>query len=171
VSIPAISVSTALGLNFINANAPGLGGIVASPTLLSGADAAGRVRLYAPTTVALGSSISHFDTAAEPSLLMEPFITSDLRSSLNVDLTTSLFQDIGWQTEFSVGGCGAGTGSPEGPGGGIYYAGPLYHCANNARNHGQFQSCATQYLNSLRNAGIISGATKGKLNSCAAVGP
>jgi PA domain len=171
VTIPAIGVSTLLGINFINANAPGAGGLAASATQLAGADINGRVRLYAPTTVALGSSISHFDTAADPSLLMEPFITSNLRSSLDVDLTTSLFQDIGWQTEMSVGGCGAGTGAPEGTGSGIYYAGPIFHCANNAKNHGQFQSCATHYLNSLKSAGIISGADKGTFNSCAAAGP
>jgi PA domain len=170
VTIPAISIGTQLGLDFINANAPGAGGLAISTTRLAGADATGKVRLYAPTTVALGSSISHFDTAAEPNLLMEPFITSNLRSSLDVDLTMALFQDIGWQTEMSVGGCGAGTGSPAGTGSGIFYAGPIYHCANNASNHGEAQSCATQYLNSLKDAGIIAGSAKGKFNSCAAKG-
>jgi PA domain len=170
VTIPAISIGTQLGLDFINANVLGAGGIVISATRLAGADTAGRVRLYAPTTVALGSSISHFDTAADPNLLMEPFITSNLRSSLDVDLTMALFQDIGWQTEMSIGGCGAGTGSPAGTGSGIFYAGPIYHCANNAKNHGQAQSCATQYLNSLKDAGIIAGSAKGKFNSCAAKG-
>jgi PA domain len=170
VTIPAISIGTQLGLDFISANAPGLGGLAVSATRLAGADTAGKVRLYAPTTVALGSSISHFDTAAEPSLLMEPFITTDLRSSQDVDLTMALFQDIGWQTEMSVGGCGAGTGSPAGTGSGIFYAGPIYQCANNAKNHGQAQSCATQYLNSLKDAGIIVGSAKGTFNSCAAKG-
>jgi hypothetical protein len=56
----------------------------------------GYVRLYAPSIVALGSSISHWDTSATPNLLMEPFITSDLTPSLGLDLTPYLFEDIGW---------------------------------------------------------------------------
>lgn len=56
----------------------------------------GYVRLYAPGTVALGSSISHWDTSATPNLLMEPFINSDLTPSLGLDLTPYLFEDIGW---------------------------------------------------------------------------
>ena len=56
----------------------------------------GYVRLYAPSSVALGSSISHWDTSATPNLLMEPFINSDLTPSLGLDLTPYLFEDIGW---------------------------------------------------------------------------
>ncbi|MDH5309783.1 MAG: hypothetical protein OEY08_07450 [Gammaproteobacteria bacterium] len=46
--------------------------------------------MYAPRTVALGSSISHFDTTPAPNLLMEPCITGTLRSNVNLDLTPSL---------------------------------------------------------------------------------
>lgn len=56
----------------------------------------GYVRLYAPDPVALGSSISHWDTTATPNLLMEPFITPDLESAVDLDLTPALFEDIGW---------------------------------------------------------------------------
>jgi hypothetical protein len=56
----------------------------------------GYVRLYAPPVVALGSSISHWDTTATPNLLMEPFINSDLMPSMDLDLTSYLFEDIGW---------------------------------------------------------------------------
>jgi hypothetical protein len=56
----------------------------------------GYVRLYAPGIVALGSSISHWDTSATPNLLMEPAINSDLAPSVDVDLTPYLFEDIGW---------------------------------------------------------------------------
>jgi hypothetical protein len=56
----------------------------------------GFVRLYAPNPVAPGSSKSHFDTSATPNLLMEPFINDDLVPSVFLDLTTNLFQDIGW---------------------------------------------------------------------------
>ncbi|MDJ0839665.1 MAG: hypothetical protein QNK37_24315 [Acidobacteriota bacterium] len=50
-------------------------------------------RLHAPDPVAPGSSISHWTTEATPNLLMEPNITSGLEG---VDITTGLFQDIGW---------------------------------------------------------------------------
>ena len=64
----------------------------------AGADMAGRPLLYAPTTRAAGSSVSHWDTRATPNLLMEPFINSDLGTSLVVpkDLTIPLLKDIGW---------------------------------------------------------------------------
>jgi len=55
-------------------------------------------RLYAPRTFASGSSVSHWDVTATPSLLMEPFITSDLTSRVKnpEDLTRRLLVDIGW---------------------------------------------------------------------------
>ncbi|MGI9199817.1 MAG: PA domain-containing protein [Woeseiaceae bacterium] len=56
----------------------------------------GFVRLYAPNPVAPGSSKSHFDVSATPNLLMEPFISDDLASAVFVDLTTNVFEDIGW---------------------------------------------------------------------------
>lgn len=64
------------------------------PTLYAGADAQGRMMLYAPNPPQLGSSISHWDPMASPNLLMEPAINNDLTSS--VDLTRFLFEDIGW---------------------------------------------------------------------------
>lgn len=170
ITIPAISVSTQLGVDFINAGGVGAGGLAVSATRLAGADATGRVRLYAPAPVELGSSISHFDTVAEPNLLMEPAITSTLRASANIDLTAALFEDIGWKTELSLGGCGAGSGSPATDVKGEIVAAPIYYCALSAKNPGQFQSCSTQYLDTLRGKGLISGATKGSLTSCAASG-
>jgi hypothetical protein len=66
----------------------------ASGLLASGTNG-GLVRLYAPNPVAPGSSVSHYDTAASPNLLMEPAITNSLTSDL--DLSDDLMQDIGWQ--------------------------------------------------------------------------
>lgn len=170
ITIPAISVSTQLGLDFIAAGVPGAGGLVVSATRLAGTDASGRVRLYAPLPFTPGSSISHFDTIAEPSLLMEPAITPALEASHNVDLTAALFKDIGWKTEISLANCGAGSGSPGVDVTGEIYAAPVFYCAIGAKNNGQAQSCSTQYLNTLKDAGIISGGTKGTLTSCAAGG-
>lgn len=68
---------------------------IASGSLTNGRDAAtGRVQLYTPTTFQGGSSISHWDTAASPSLLMEPNITVGL--PLDMDLTRQQMRDIGW---------------------------------------------------------------------------
>ena len=95
ITIPTVSLSLADG-NAIKANL-GTGvtmSIGANPAFLAGADDANRVLLYAPNPIENGSSISHWDTSAEPSLLMEPFITEGLSS--NVDLTRYAFEDIGW---------------------------------------------------------------------------
>lgn len=68
---------------------------IASGSLTAGRDAAtGRVQLYTPATFAQGSSVSHWDTAAAPNLLMEPNINTGL--PLNLDLTRQLMRDIGW---------------------------------------------------------------------------
>ncbi|MBX3291983.1 MAG: carboxypeptidase regulatory-like domain-containing protein [Acidobacteria bacterium] len=54
----------------------------------------GRVQLFAPATFQSGSSVSHFDTACFPNLLMEPSITLNL--PLDLDLTRQQMRDIGW---------------------------------------------------------------------------
>ncbi|MDH3901255.1 MAG: thrombospondin type 3 repeat-containing protein [Gammaproteobacteria bacterium] len=68
--------------------------VAAAGFLTGGTDPAGHARLYAPSPVQSGSSISHFDTAASPNLLMEPFITPSLGSDL--DLTDEQLFDVGW---------------------------------------------------------------------------
>jgi len=73
-----------------------LTGFFTSATLLAGVDEFGFVRLYAPNPAEPGSSVSHFDTVASPNLLMEPFISDDLTSSTDQDLTNFQFMDIGW---------------------------------------------------------------------------
>jgi hypothetical protein len=100
ITIPVVSVSLADG-NAIKAE---LGGgvnvtIALDPSQLAGADANNRVKLYAPNPVQGGSSISHWDTSANPSLLMEPAITGGLSS--DVDLTIKHFEDIGWLTSLA----------------------------------------------------------------------
>ena len=61
---------------------------------LNGADRDGRLLLYAPDPVELGSSISHWDTSVSPNLLMEPALSPDLEP-LAVDISPALFYDIG----------------------------------------------------------------------------
>jgi hypothetical protein len=57
-----------------------------------------RPHMYAPSTYASGSSVSHWDVSATPNQLMEPAINLDLQHEVAVpfDLTYSLLQDIGW---------------------------------------------------------------------------
>lgn len=54
----------------------------------------GHLRLYAPSTFNDGSSVSHWDTAAFPNLLMEPFLTANPNGL--TDLTGCVFRDMGW---------------------------------------------------------------------------
>jgi hypothetical protein len=67
-------------------------------TQLAGADALGRLKMFAPNPFQSGSSVSHFDTSASRNLLMEPAINGDLTQSVipPVDLTFPLLQDTGW---------------------------------------------------------------------------
>jgi hypothetical protein len=83
--------------------------LMTDPALYAGADAQGRVMLYAPDPIESGSSISHWDVTATPNLLMEPAINDNLSS--DVDLTLYLFEDIGWlppTTDAPDGGTPAG---------------------------------------------------------------
>jgi hypothetical protein len=95
VNIPTVSITQAAGnsikaqlMNGVNVT------LTLDPDFLAGADTENRVKLYAPTALASGSSISHWDVSATPSLLMEPSLTAGL--SDEVDLTLYHFEDIGW---------------------------------------------------------------------------
>ena len=67
----------------------------------SAADDLGRPFVFNPSPTIAGSSISHWDTAASPNLLMEPAINPDLTLSVKApqDLTLSLLRDIGWYAD------------------------------------------------------------------------
>jgi hypothetical protein len=93
ITIPTVMVSQSDGAR-IRANLPADANVGLDSTLLAGADAAGRMLLYAPNPYDSGSSVSHFDTTALPNLLMEPAINSDL--PIGVDATLPLLKDLGW---------------------------------------------------------------------------
>ena len=96
VTIPVASLSlsdgsamkTAMGSGTVHVT------IALDPAHLAGADDSNRVMMFAPNPDQPGSSVSHWDVAAFPNLLMEPSINPDLTQ--NVDLTTGNFIDIGW---------------------------------------------------------------------------
>lgn len=89
ITIPTVSVTTADGNTIKNQLGAGV-----NASLLSDI----RPFMYTPTTVAPGSSISHWDTALTPNQLMEPSLSDDLSHSVRTpqDLTLSLLRDIGW---------------------------------------------------------------------------
>jgi hypothetical protein len=64
----------------------------AASTLTAGL-VSGHVRLYGPATLAPGSSVSHYSTAATPNQLMEPIYTGPTR---DLALTRDLLLDEGW---------------------------------------------------------------------------
>ena len=53
----------------------------------------GHVRMHAPSTLAVGSSVAHFSTAASPDQLMEPQYTG---ANHDPSLAADLMEDIGW---------------------------------------------------------------------------
>ncbi len=65
------------------------------PSTPQGADAAGRLRMYAPNPLERGSSVSHFDVSASPDLLMEPNNSPQLGFG-ELDLTLPALRDLGW---------------------------------------------------------------------------
>jgi hypothetical protein len=68
---------------------------IASGGQTGGRDAVtGRLQMYSPNPFQQGSSVSHYDTAAVPNLLMEPAINPGL--PLTLDMTRQLMRDIGW---------------------------------------------------------------------------
>jgi hypothetical protein len=107
ITIPTVSISLADG-NAIKAQ---LGtGVTASLgvdlSIRAGADPFGRARLFAPSPVQPGSSVSHFDTIAFKNLLMEPAINPDLTHNVKApsDLTLEQLRDVGWFPDANLDG-------------------------------------------------------------------
>ena len=60
---------------------------------LSGGIAQGHVQMHAPSSLSLGSSVSHFATNATPNELMEPILNGAFDG---IGLARYLLEDIGW---------------------------------------------------------------------------
>lgn len=100
IVIPSFGVTRSFGAELrtaANSSAGAYVEIQRNPPLRAGT-VANFPRLFAPNPRQPGSSVSHWDVTATPNLLMEPFINSDLTSTVKNpdDLTRSLFSDIGW---------------------------------------------------------------------------
>ena len=105
ITIPAVRVARDDGLEIkaalVNVVKPAFGpfGVLFdNPFKLAGADYLNRVYLFTPNPYQPGSSVSHYDTLATPSLLMEPFATPNEKIAVSApdDLTLELLRDIGW---------------------------------------------------------------------------
>jgi hypothetical protein len=94
ITIPAVRVTLPDG-NLLKANLVGQNvTILSDPAKLAGGTFGNRVLMFSPNPFQGGSSVSHWDTSAEPNLLMEPAINGNLHDT--VDLTLNHFSDIGW---------------------------------------------------------------------------
>ena len=140
---------------------------------LAGADAQGRALLYAPATVASGSSFSHFETALKPDALMEPANTPSTNGAYIVDLTLALFNDIGWGVDTSttrINGCDTGIARFTNPG--LLIGANLVANENVCRvaangNRVRYLSCMNNVADDLRGLGLISSADRLKVRTCA----
>ena len=91
VTIPVVALGQNDG-DLIRPEFPGVSGDLSTLDRV-GIHASGRALLYAPVTVAPGSSVSHWDVSASPDLLMEPFTSPDVFDQM--DLTPAQFKDVG----------------------------------------------------------------------------
>lgn len=130
----------------------------------------GYVRLYAPTTVVPGSTLSHFDVSAAPNLLMEPSITPDLKSARNLDLTPSLMRDIGWQLEgFRAGTCS--TTVPSTLADGQMLHADLSACiAGSGGTKGKAVNCMAKVTDKAVLAGLLTATQKNAVMTCVGSG-
>jgi len=165
ITIPSIGISNADG-DAIKAALPNVTvAYFVDPSRKAGM-AEGFVRLYAPTVVAPGSSISHFDVTATPNLLMEPFSTADTRSNTNLDLTPALMQDIGWNIEtLKIGSCDTNVPGTL-PNGDMLHA-AVDSCDASSGSNAQFESCVQGVAKTAHKNRQINGSQQSAINRCA----
>jgi len=105
VTIPAVRITQADGVTLkaalatrTRAHSGMFANLGVNLAVYAGADAAGRMLMYAPSPYQSGSSVSHYDVSATPNQLMEPAINGDLSHEVTMpkDLTFQLLKDIGW---------------------------------------------------------------------------
>lgn len=95
VTIPAIFIGQSDGAT-LRSYLPGVIVDLQNNGALSGTRE-GRIRLHAPSTIELGSSVSHWSASTSPDLLMEPS-SADYRLP-NLDLSLTALRDIGWSMQ------------------------------------------------------------------------
>ncbi|OOG53612.1 PA domain-containing protein [Rhodanobacter sp. C03] len=169
VTVPTVMVSLADGAK-IKANVPASVGLGLGNGL-AGTDANGNVQLYAPTTLASGSSFSHYDTRLSPNALMEYAESSDLKGHINLDLTPALFKDEGWQlNETGQKLLTCDTGVPTWIPGGIVIGANVYANAKtiaaSAAHFGIYRTSMLTYAANLAAQQLITAPQASSLNAC-----
>jgi uncharacterized repeat protein (TIGR01451 family) len=104
VTIPVYGVSREDGrtIEGLVGNGP-QNATISTTTRRAGTNSRGDVLLYTPSVFKQGSTLSHWDITASPSLLMEPVINPQLPRTL--DITPASIEDVGWtvQHDLSIG--------------------------------------------------------------------
>lgn len=174
LTIPTVMISQADGAE-LKASIASARAAVQLSDLLTGADANHRVRLYAPTTVASGSTFSHFDTVVSPNALMEPFDTPSVQGQVNVDMTLGLFADIGWTLNPGNGKVGSkfqrcDTGVPAVSEGGFVLGANLQAahtmCVNSTSSRLPYYNCMKSHADYMKASGLLSSTQHSKLLTC-----
>ena len=176
ITIPSLRVTQAASTVF-KANLPLQVTFVVDPTKRQGADDAGRPRLFAPNPVQSGSSFSHYDSIAEPNLLMEPAINVTLKGIYDLDITPALLADIGWKLNTAkaplsspnVPACDAWipVNSDSGLMAGATVQAAHQLCLVTARTRTQYSTCMTQAKDRLVASGLITPTQGQQVMVCA----
>ena len=191
INIPAVRITLADG-NTLKANLAGLNVTLGLDlSLRAGADSNDKAMLYTPNPVQPGSTISHYDTSAFPNQLMEPNINGDLTHSVKPpeDMTLPLLRDVGWYPDadldmvpddgsdqclgsdlrptVNVASCNSGVPNTLFSNG-CTISDLIGKIAAQSQNHGDFVSGVAHLTNDLKASGLITGANKGAIQSCAA---
>ncbi len=193
ITIPSVRITLADGTT-IKGALPGVNATLGVDlSVFAGADPSGRALLYTPVPVAPGSTISHWDTIAFPNQLMEPNINADLTHSVKppADLTLPLLRDVGWfpdadldgvpddvdqcpgsdlSATVAIDGCDTGVPNTVMPTG-CSIMDLIHNAAEGAGNHGVFVSRVAHLTDALVAKGVITGAQKDAIQSCAAGAP
>ena len=169
-TIPTISVSQADGAAIRAALGSTVNASIQNvPGQISGADAQGRARMYAPAVFAAGSSFSHFDVSHSPNALMEPSINQDLDGNLRVDLSPALYADMGWvlndgNAVTRGGRCDTGvsvlTSGVPGLIGGANLQAADKLCRATTTSASGYQGCIAPFVGTLRTIGVLPAAPR-----------
>ncbi len=141
---------------------------------MAGADPSGRPLLYAPATVASGSSFSHFESVLRPDALMEPANSDSTDAARIVDLTLGVFADEGWGLNSGnarIGSCDTGVKLFKAPGmiAGANVQAQDRLCRVGAKgNRGQYLRCMNDTASSLKAIGMVTTVEQAGIRSCAA---
>jgi hypothetical protein len=169
-TIPTLMISQADGAS-LKQNASDASVALGYGNGMAGTDGTGAVLLYAPTTLASGSSFSHYDTRLSPNALMEYAESPDLQGHINLDLTPALFKDEGWVlNENGQKLLACDTGVPTWIPGGIVIGANVYASARTiaatAARFGIYRTSMLTYAADLATRRLISGPQASSLNAC-----